>query len=233
MLEVKTGDIVLCTVKRIEGTTVFFDIESNGEGNMPMSEVAAGRIRNLREYVAPNKKVVCKILSLEKGHIQLSLRRVTAKEREQALERHKKENVCNTVLKTIVKDPTKVIEQIKEKYELADFFDEARANPSLLQEFFKKEEAAKLQKMIAEKEERQKAVKSVFILKTLAPSGLADIKEILGTNAGIKYLGSSKFMIEITGKDFKEAHHKLQEILKSIEQKAKDKKMQFEVKENK
>ena len=63
-MELKEDEIVMCTVKSIEGTTVFLEIESNGTGSMAMSEVAAGRIRNLREYVFPKKKVVCKILKI-------------------------------------------------------------------------------------------------------------------------------------------------------------------------
>ena len=87
-MELREDDVVMCTVKEIEGTTVFLEIEGNGTGTMVMSEVAAGRIRNLREYVFPKKKVVCKVFKIANGgHIELSLRRVTGKEREEAQER--------------------------------------------------------------------------------------------------------------------------------------------------
>ncbi len=76
-MELTEGSLVLCTVKKIEKTNIFLDIDGYGEGSMVLSEVAAGRIRNLREYVFPNKKIVCKILNIDKGHIELSLRRVT------------------------------------------------------------------------------------------------------------------------------------------------------------
>ena len=51
------GALVLCTVKKVEKTTVFVEIEGNGEGSMVFSEVAAGRIRNLRDHISPNKKI--------------------------------------------------------------------------------------------------------------------------------------------------------------------------------
>ena len=47
MKELKEDGIFLCTVKRIEGTTVFLDIEANGaavQGAMIFAEVSAGRI---------------------------------------------------------------------------------------------------------------------------------------------------------------------------------------------
>ena len=68
MLEV--GDIVLCTVDRIIGTTVFVGIEGNGEGSIVTSEIAPGRIRNLRDYVVPKKKIVCKQTNI--NHISVT-----------------------------------------------------------------------------------------------------------------------------------------------------------------
>ncbi len=47
MNEVKEDDIVMCAVKKIEGTAVFVQIENNGEGSIVMSEIAAGSIRNI------------------------------------------------------------------------------------------------------------------------------------------------------------------------------------------
>ena len=76
------GDIILCTVEKIEGISVFVTIDKGGTGSIVTSEIAPGRIRNLRDYVVPNKKIVCKVLKVDpNGHVHLSLRRVTAKER--------------------------------------------------------------------------------------------------------------------------------------------------------
>ena len=77
LCKMEEGDLVLCTVKRIIGTTVFVDIEGNGEGTIITAEIAPGRIRNLRDYVSPGRKIVCKILSLKGKQINLSLRRVS------------------------------------------------------------------------------------------------------------------------------------------------------------
>ena len=85
-MEFEEGDIVLCTVERIEGTNVFVSIEGNGEGSIMTSEIAPGRIRNLRDYVVPKKKIVCKILRVSGNRIDLSLRRVTQKEQKEVLE---------------------------------------------------------------------------------------------------------------------------------------------------
>src|SRR3990167_650200 len=109
-MELREDDVVMCTVKEIEGTTVFLEIEGNGAGSMVMSEVAAGRIRNLREYVFPNKKVVCKVLKIAADkHIELSLRRVTGKEREEAQEKYKKEKTFMSLIGTLVPNTHEVV----------------------------------------------------------------------------------------------------------------------------
>lgn len=226
------GSLVLCTVKKIEKTNIFLELENGEEGSMVLSEVVAGRIRNLREYISPNKKIVCKVLSTENNQIQLSLRRVTAKERESVLERYKKENRLLSILKTVVKNPEEIIAKIKERHDLSDFLEEAKTSPAILKKFFNDSEILKLSTLLKEKAEKDKIVKKTFKLSSVSPSGLSDIKELLNIReANISYLGSSVFSITVQAKDFKEANKKMQEILEQIEKKAKEKKAHFEVKE--
>jgi len=87
-MELEVGDVVLCTVERIEGTTVFVNINETGQqGGIILSEIAPGRIRNLRDYVVPKKVIACKVLKISGNTIELSLRRVTLKEQKEAKER--------------------------------------------------------------------------------------------------------------------------------------------------
>jgi len=232
-MELREDQVVMCTVKSIEGTTVFLEIEGNGTGSMAMSEVAAGRIRNLREYVFPKKKVVCKILKIAAdGRIELSLRRVTGKEREKAQEQYKKEKTFTSLLGTLIPNAHEVTVAIKSEYNLADFFDKIKEQPILLEKFIKKEQALRLSNMLAEKEEREKHAKKIFILKANSDSGLEDIKEILSLpDVDIHYLGSSLFSIEAIASNFKEANTKVNMALEQIEKHSKNKKAQFELKE--
>jgi len=231
---IKEDDVVLCTVKKIEGTTVFVSIEDDGEGSIVMSEIAAGRIRNLREYVVPNKKIVCKVLRISNNHIQLTLRRVTGKERESAMDRHKKEKTLTSMLKTITLSPAKIIVKIKQSYTVPEFLEEARESPKIIESFLNKKESAQLSKILEEKKEKDKIVKKTFTLKSTSPSGLSDIKEILKTqDCKINYLGSSRFSISISAKGFKEANAKLSDALSMISEKAKKKNAQLEIKDKK
>lgn len=228
--QIEEDQLILCTVRKIEGTTVFVDIEGGGHGTIVMSEIAAGRIRNIRDYVYPNKKIVCKVLRVAEDHIELTFRRVTGKERDEVIERYQKEKTFLSILKTSVKEPEKVIEKINENYELSEVFDRAREEPEVIKPFVSKEEFEKLSKILLEKREKEKEAKKIFVLKSFAPDGLEEIKEMLkGITAEVHYLGSSQFSIETKAKDFKDANHALESALGEIAKRAKAKSAQFEL----
>src|SRR3989344_8819798 len=114
-MSLEIGDFVICIVDRIVGTIVFVKIEGEErEGSLILSEVAPGRIRNLRDYVVPKKMIVCKILSISpNGNINLSLRRVSEKERKETLNEYKQEKSYLKILKSLLKEKAeKVIEEI-------------------------------------------------------------------------------------------------------------------------
>lgn len=232
-IDIKEDDIVMCTVKKIEGTTVFVDIENDGQGTIVFSEVAAGRIRNIREYVSAGKKIVCKVLKIQKTHAELSLRRVTGKEKEDIKEKYEKERTLLSMLKASTEKPEESFKKIRAEYESIDFLEEARANPKIIDNFLSKSEAEAFAKILAEKKEKEKIIKKKITIKSLSSSGINDIKSALAVPQEIKisYLGSSKFMLSSKGKDFKEANHKVLEAVKFIEAKAKEKKLIFDAEE--
>ena len=232
-MEIHEDDLLFCKVKGVEGASVFLEIEGEKrQGTMTLSEVAAGRIRNLREYVSPGRKGVCKVLRIMPDHIELSLRRVTAKEREQVLDAYKKERAFISVLKVVGENAEKVAEEIKKEFDIIDFLEQARADVKVLERFVSKENAKKILQIIAEKESKETKVIRKFVLKSDSEKGISEIKEILEVNdATIHYLGSSIFSIEVFSRDFKEANSMLDKILVEIEKKAKVKKAIFEIKQ--
>ena len=98
------NEIVLCKVSKIFPNSVFVDILEYGKsGLIHISEIAPGRIRNLREYVTPDRQIVCKVLRIdrEKGHIDLSLRRVNSHEQSEKLEEIKQELKAEQLVKNL------------------------------------------------------------------------------------------------------------------------------------
>ena len=87
--KLEDGEIVLCTVDRIDGAMVFVKIDNADGGSITFSEIAPGRIRNIRDNVIPKKRIVCKVLRVSRGNYELSLRRVTPKEKKELMEQQK------------------------------------------------------------------------------------------------------------------------------------------------
>jgi len=234
-MELEVGDVVLCTVDRIVGTVVFVKIDRNGEGNIITSEIAPGRIRNLREYVVPKKKIVCKILRISpNGNINLSLRRVTQKEKKEVLEQYKQEKSYKSVLKSILGEKSEnIIQQIEEEERLFDFLQEAKENSKDLEKIVGKESAKKILDIIKAQKQKIAILKKEINLTTKNPDGLKLIKELLGNlkEVEVKYISAGRYSIKIEKDDIKTADNKLKEIIKDIEQQAKKQGLEFSTKE--
>jgi translation initiation factor 2 subunit 1 len=224
------GDLVLGTVDKIVHTTVFVKIQDNGVGTIITSEVAPGRIRNLRDYVVPGKKIVCKVLKIDSsGNIHLSLRRVSNKEKKEVMDRYEKEKGAIAILKNITPDYEKIAKKIEEKITVFELFNQAKENPSILDKYFKKEEAERILTILKERKEKEVFVKSNFKISSEASDGLMKIKEILKPYEDkITYLAAGRYTIKITGKEYKKANSEMNKILDDLEKKAKALHIKFE-----
>src|SRR3989344_9092595 len=100
-------DLVLCTVERITPNSVFVTLDDHGhkEGLIHVSEIAPGRIRNIRDFVKEKHKVVCLVLTSnkERNLIDLSVRRVSLQNRMAVEEWHKQEMIAEKLLDNIAK----------------------------------------------------------------------------------------------------------------------------------
>ncbi|MBS3081266.1 hypothetical protein J4221_07385 [Candidatus Pacearchaeota archaeon] len=231
--ELEESQIVLCTVDKIIGTTVFVRIEGNGEGTITTSEIAAGRIRNLRDYVSPGRKIVCKILKIQGDRIHLSLRRVKQYEKKELLDRLSKEKSYLAILKTVLGESSDyIIEKIKEKYSITDFFEDLRENKNLIKEYIDEENAQKIIKIIESKKEKEKELKQNFKLSNKSGRGIVIIKDILlssDSKSEINYIAAGRYRITIKGEEFKELKNQLNKLIENIETQAKKNKCFFEI----
>lgn len=240
------GDIVIGTVDRLIGTSVFVKLDSEIEGVINFSEVAPGRIRNIRDYVNPGQRIVVKIMRIdqENKRADLSLRRVNQKEKKECLENERKEKELSTLLKIVTKNDektTKVFNDIKSKETIFDFFENflKKNEKDLLSEFrsfgLNDNESKELFSMLKDKiKEKKVNVKKEFSLHCEAENGIEKIKKVMAIkNADIRYLGAPHYMINLEDKDYKEANKKMKEILDEITKRAKSEGCVLEIKEDK
>ena len=171
-MELEVGDVVMCTVDRIAGTIVFVDIEENGQGSIVLSEIAPGRIRNLREYVVPKKKIICKVLrDTQNGNIELSLRRVTKKETKEVKEQYKKEKSCINILKGILGEKSeKVINEILKTNKVDDFMQNAKEDSKDFEKIVGKTEAKKIIEILMAQKQKKDCDKKEIKFTTTKPN---------------------------------------------------------------
>lgn len=229
------GDLVLCTVERIESTSVFVKLPDSREATLIISEIAPGRIKNLREYVMPNKKIVCKIMRISGDRIDVSLRRVTSKEKQDVMEKFKQEQQFKSGFNQILKEKAKEVEaKIISGYKTLSYFvDKARENPRLIEDYFPKEFHEQIKKVIQKKQKEVEA-KKIIKIKCLANDGIIRIKKILEVTdpkMKITYIAAGTFQIEVKSENYKDANHKLEQFIQNIEKQAKSNQCEFSVEE--
>jgi translation initiation factor 2 subunit 1 len=90
------GDLVVCTVQHVKDFVAFVSLdEYNGrEGLIPISEIATGWIKYIRDHIREGQKVVCKVLHVDtaRGHIDLSLKDVNEHQRRETIREWKNES---------------------------------------------------------------------------------------------------------------------------------------------
>src|SRR5512136_2263331 len=78
------GDLVIATIETVTDYGAYAKLDEYGKrGLLHVSEISSSWIRNIRDFVREGQKLVLKVLRVdkEKGHIDLSLRRVNKRER--------------------------------------------------------------------------------------------------------------------------------------------------------
>ena len=236
-MEYKEGNLVLCTVDKVENTICFVHLPDGTKGTIISSEIAPGRIKFMRAYVVPNKKIVCKVLRVAGDHIDLSLRRVNTKEKKQVIQSYKQQLANKVALKQILGEKFKQIkEKILAKYDnLLAFIEKAREDESIIQKYIPKEYQEQITK-ITQKKKKQVELRFNINIKFLHDDGVKKIKELFdikNQNVQITYVTAGKYMLKLKAEDFKEGKQKVQEILEALEKNAKALSTEIEYKEEK
>ncbi|WP_292395017.1 translation initiation factor IF-2 subunit alpha [Methanoculleus sp. UBA303] len=89
------GELVVCTVADVKDFAAFVTLDEydGRRGLIPISEIARGWIKYIRDYIREGQKVVCKVLGVDpdRGHIDLSLKDVNEHQRREKIHEWKSE----------------------------------------------------------------------------------------------------------------------------------------------
>lgn len=237
MDNLEVGDLLLCTVDRIVGTVVFVKMlieNRETEGSIVMSEIAPGRIRNIRDYVVPKKKIVCKVLRISpQGNIELSLRRVSPKERKEVIEQDKQEKSYISILKSVLGEKLEeTINEILKEDRIFSFLEEAKINPEKLEKIAGKENSEKILEILKTQKKKKTTIKKEIHLMTTKPNGISLIRKILEIFKGInvKYISAGRYSLELESEDIKSADKKIRDMLNTAEKESRKLGIEFDIK---
>lgn len=241
MLYRKTGfpeenELVLCTVTNIQYHSVFVNLdEYDTQGMIHISEISPGRIRNIRDYVKEGKKVVCTVLRIhkEKGHIDLSLRRVNAAQRRQKNSQIKQEMLAEKIVENVARkrqeDPIQLYDKIvailfKEYPTLFSVFEDVALKDESLEKLgIEKELAEQLTELIKLRiKPSEVKVCGDFVLQSYKPDGVNIIREAIkkgkkiNKELTIRYKGAGTYHLEIKAGEYKDAEKVLDKVLKAV-----------------
>lgn len=222
------SEIVMCTVTNIQYSSVFVNIDDfNCSGMIHISEIAAGRIRNIRDYVKEGKKVVCKVLRVnqEKGHVDLSLRRVNERERRNKVNDVKFEQKAESIVEHVAKACNIPVQKLyddlaskmlKNYAYLHHAFEDVVAGHLVLSSLnLDLKVAAQIEELANQRFKPQSVeITGVLELSSYESDGIDKIKEALlsakkVSDGEIKYLGGGRYNLAIKAPDYKEAEPRL------------------------
>jgi translation initiation factor 2 subunit 1 len=232
----ETGDLVLASVNRITDYGAYVTLDEYGkEGLLHISEVSSGWVRNIRDFVREDQKIVLKVLRVntEKGHIDLSLRRVSRRERREKVLSWKRERKADSLLRSVsekLKIPpeelhTKTAALLEEKFGgIYEGLEKAakEGSESLIEAGLPKDLAATIAEVAKEKIRLPMVkVKGTIQLQCLKPKGAIHIRDALlsaqkiekpeETKIHVYAVAAPKYAIEVLAEDYKEAEKILQE----------------------
>jgi len=239
----ETGEMVVATVSRIEsyGAYVALDEYNNKEALLHISEISSRWVRNIRNHVRENQKVVLQVLRVDpsKGQVDLSLRRVNKDDRRKKIEQWKKTRKAETLLKQAATElkmtPEDLFSEIIPKLNeanvsLYDTLEQAakKGVKIIIDLGITEKTAEALAKIAAEKIiVKGVTVQGVFEVVAMGSRGVEEIKDVFHTirdlgeetesTVNLYTLGSPKYRVEVTAEDYKKAELALDRVVKQAE----------------
>jgi translation initiation factor 2 subunit 1 len=233
------SEVVLCTVSKVQYHSVFVTLNEYGtlQAMLHISEVAPGRIRNIKDYVKEGKVIVCKVLRVDakKAHVDVSLRRVSEAQRREKLELQKQQQKADKIVDFVAKEA-----KLKEEKLHADIRKATESFPTLY-DAFNAVVAGELDietlglgvkaTKLLDETIRQRItppeveIKAKVSLECHASNGVTLIKDVLEKvvavdteHISVHYLGAGSFALRINGNEWEvveESFEKIESLFES------------------
>ncbi|MCL2142408.1 MAG: translation initiation factor IF-2 subunit alpha [Methanimicrococcus sp.] len=224
------GDYVVCNVKNVTDFGAYVELEEykNKEGFIHISEIKAGWVKYVRDYIREGQKVVCKVLNIDKnrGHIDISLKDVNEHQKRTKIQLWKNEQKAEKWLQIAAETAgfkESVVEELYYKFvesfgsAYSAFEEAAIVGESAFADIKIDPKMVKAIVTVA-----RENIKDAFVeiagyvdLTAYAPNGIEIIRNALKAAANsvsenevqieVTYVGSPRYRIKIVAPDYKKA----------------------------
>lgn len=236
----EAGDLIIATIETVTDYGAYAKLDEYGKrGLLHVSEISSSWIRNIRDFVREGQKMVLKVLRVdtEKGHIDLSLRRVTKRERIEKVLSWKKERKADALLKGVAEKVHLPYEEVYEKagalveqeYGLYEGFEKAVIEGAeVLTKIGVSEDLAKAFVEVASERIHVKLVKvkGILEIRCLKPNGVKLIKDAFlsakktektkGAEVRFYVVAAPKYSVEASAENWKRAEEVLQKVSQAV-----------------
>jgi len=241
-------ELVIGTVEKIFEHGAFIRLDEYSiSAYCPLNEVSRSWFRGIREVLKIGQKRVFKVIRVDesKGHVDVSLKRVSDQERREKMYQWKREQRAIKLLELISKnlrvDMKEVVKEVG--WKLEDAYGEMYAG---LEEVARRGEEALREANVGSKwikavievvkdniEIPLVKITGIFSLRSLESDGVKRIKKALMEGLrkvrGLRDLevrmyvvGSPRYRVEVKGRDYKSIEKALREIVEGVNTKAKE-----------
>ncbi len=211
---------------------------NNLEVFLPIKEVSSGWIKNIHEFVHEGQKLVCKVtfMDRERGTIDVSLKKVTAKETKQKNDSYNLEKRLQAMFMRAVRSAgldtqkAELISKATEEFE--SYTNLMRHASEDSKEFERSKLPKKLKGALTELLESSKKKKRYivsYIMKLTSydtRKGVTELKELISaikaSGVEVTYISAPSYRLVSEGKDYMDAERKIRSASESVKEKLKN-----------
>jgi translation initiation factor 2 subunit 1 len=234
------GDLVIATIETVTDYGAYAKLdEFSKRGLLHVSEISSSWIRNIRDFVRENQKMVLKVLRVdpEKGHVDLSLRRVTKRERIEKIKSWKKERKADALLRGVAEKVGLSVDEtyqkagalLEEKYGLYEGFEKiVKEGSEVLTKLGVQEDIASAFFQVAEERIHVKMVKvrGTIEVRCMKPNGVKCVQDAFlnakksekTRDSKIEFyvIAAPKYSVEVAAENWKRAEEILQKVGQAV-----------------
>jgi len=235
------GDLIIATIEAVTDYGAYAKLdEFNKRGLLHVSEISSSWIRNIRDFVRENQKMILKVLRVdpEKGHVDLSLRRVTKRERIEKIKSWKKERKSDALLRGVAEKLALPVEEVyqkagsplEDKCGLYEGFEKlVKDGPEVLTKLGASQEMANVFAQVAEERIKVKLVKvrgTIIEVRCTKPNGVKCIQDAFTSakkaektrDSKIEFsvIAAPKYSVEVAADNWKRAEEVLQKVSQAV-----------------